>query len=82
MGSEMCIRDRGKDNLKCSKCIKYEIIDGYLKCSKCGEWYPIINGIVIMHIGDMRPKKVIKKFIEKYRDRIPNELVEKELARY
>ena len=79
---EKYVKDIGEENLKCSECIKYEIIDGDLRCSKCGEWYPIVNGIVIMHIGDMRPKKVIKEFIEKYRDRIPSELIEKELARY
>ena len=62
----------------CEKCIKHEIIDGYLYCEKCGEWYPIINGIVIMHIGELRPKKIIKEFIDRYRDIIPKELIEKE----
>lgn len=68
-----------EENYPCDECIKHEIIDGYLLCEKCGEWYPIINGIVIMHLGDLRPKNIIRKFIEQYRDKIPQELIGKEL---
>jgi len=75
---EKYIKDLG-DNLPCDECIKHEIIDGYMYCNNCGEWYPIINGIAVMHTGDLRPKKVIREFIGRYRDRIPNKYVEKEL---
>ena len=67
--------------IPCDECIKHEIIDGYLYCEKCGEWYPIIDGIVIMHTGKLRPKNIIKKFIEKYKDKIPKKLIERELNR-
>jgi len=68
------------DKPPCEECIKHEIIDGYLFCEKCGEWYPIIDGIVIMHIGDLRPKNIIKKFVEKYKDKIPEDLIKKEFG--
>ena len=61
--------------------MKIEIIDGYYTCPECGEWYPIIDMIAIMHRGRYRPKKVIKRFIEKYRDRLPEEIVARELSR-
>jgi uncharacterized protein YbaR (Trm112 family) len=61
----------------CKECLKYEIIDGYLICPKCKEWYPIVDAIVIMLLGDLRPKKVIEKFITKYRDKLPRDIVNK-----
>ena len=61
----------------CKECLKHEIIDGYLTCDKCGEWYPIIDSIVIMHLEDLRPKKVIEEFIDKYRDRLPKNIIKK-----
>ncbi len=64
----------------CDECIKKEIVDGFYRCTKCDEWYPIIDAIAIMHIGEYRPKKVIKKFIEKYRERIPEKYIERELT--
>ena len=60
---------------ECKECLKYEIIDGYLRCNKCGEWYPIIDGIVIMLLDDLRPKKVIDDFIKKYKDRLPKDII-------
>jgi uncharacterized protein YbaR (Trm112 family) len=77
---EKYLKDLDSD-LPCNECIKHEIMDGYLYCDKCREWYPIINGIVIMHIGELRPKKVIREFIDKYRDKIPHHYVERELER-
>ena len=61
----------------CKECLKHEIIDGYLRCEKCGEWYPIIDSIVIMHLDKLRPKKVIDEFIEKYRDQLPEDIIKK-----
>jgi|Deesub1362A_J573_1020465.scaffolds.fasta_scaffold00008_23 uncharacterized protein YbaR (Trm112 family) len=61
----------------CRECMKHEVIDGYLTCGKCGEWYPIIDMIVVMHLDKLRPKKPIEKFIEKHRDKLPNEIIEK-----
>ncbi len=65
----------------CDECMKIEIIDGYYTCPECGEWYPIIDMIAIMHRGRYRPRKVIERFIEKYRDRLPDEIVARELSR-
>ncbi len=65
----------------CRECMKHEIIDGYYRCGSCGEWYPIIDKIAIMHHGEYRPKKAIREFIERYRDKIPSELIQRELSR-
>ncbi len=72
----------GKDivNPPCRECMKNEIIYGYYICRKCDMWYPIVDSIAIMHIGEYRPKKVIRKFIEKFRDKIPEKYVERELT--
>ncbi len=55
----------------CQECIRYEIIDGYLTCSKCGETYPVIDSITVLQLEFLKPKKAIANFINKYRDRMP-----------
>lgn len=59
----------------CKECLRHEIVDGYLLCENCNEWYPIIGSIVIMHYGDLRPMKAISEFVNKYRDRLPDYVV-------
>lgn len=61
----------------CRECLRHEVIDGYLRCEKCGEWYPIIDSVVIMHLEELRPRKVIDRFIKKYRDRLPEDIINK-----
>ena len=61
----------------CKECMKHEIIDAYLICKKCGEWYPIVDTIVIMHLNKLKPKKVIDDFIEKHHENLPEEIIEK-----
>ena len=58
----------------CSKCIRFEIIDGVLRCTRCGEYYPIIDTITIMHMDYLKPKKVLRRFTERYRDRLPKHI--------
>lgn len=65
-------------NPPCSECMKKEIFYGYYVCPSCDEWFPIVDAIAIMHLGKFRPKKVIKQFIEKFRDKIPRKYIEKE----
>jgi len=74
-------REGDIENPPCRECMKYEVVYGYFLCSKCGEWYPIIDKIAIMHRGKYRPRKAIIEFIEKYRDMIPDNLVRRELSR-
>ena len=64
----------------CSECMKKEIVYGFYTCNKCDMWYPIVESIAIMHLGEYRPKKVIKKFIERFRDRIPEKYIEREFT--
>ncbi|HIE37223.1 TPA: Trm112 family protein [Candidatus Geothermarchaeota archaeon] len=76
-------KDLRRDNIvdpPCNECMKKEIVDGYYVCTECGGWYPIIDSIAIMHIGEYRPKKIIRRFIEKYREDIPIEYIEKEFT--
>lgn len=62
------------EDTPCKECIKYEVVDGYLKCPKCGDTYPIINSITILQLKFLKPKRVIKEFIEKYRGSIPEDV--------
>ncbi len=61
----------------CSECIKHEIIDGYLKCTKCNEIYPIIDRIVVMEVDLIRPKRILMEFIEKYIEKLPKEFIDR-----
>ena len=65
------------DETPCQECIRYEVIDGYLTCAKCGDTYPIINSITILQLKFLKPRKVINEFINKYRDSIPKEVYER-----
>jgi len=58
----------------CKECVKKEIISGILICPKCGHWYPIIEGIPYMLPDEYRDKKIDSAFIDKYFDKIPNNL--------
>ena len=60
--------------IDCAECQKIEILEGVIQCQKCGRWYPIIEGIPRMLPDKMRNKEDLK-FLEKYRDKLPDEIV-------
>lgn len=63
---------------KCNDCYTYEISDGLLFCDKCERWYPIIDDIPIMLPDGLRDKKREAMFLEKWREKLPKEIIERE----
>ncbi len=61
----------------CDECIKREVVAGILYCRKCGRWYPIIDEIPRMLPDNLRRENEDKKFLEKYKDQIPVDILEK-----
>ncbi len=60
----------------CEECLKIDIVEGILYCSKCLHWYPIRKGIVVIMPDNKRKKEKDLEFLEKYRDKIPREILE------
>lgn len=58
--------DRDKEELT--------IEEGILFCSKCNRFYPIIDEIPIMLPDELRDRDKDIKFLEKWRDKIPNKV--------
>jgi len=65
--------------LDCAECIKKEIVDGIIICDNCRRWYPIIEEIPIMLPDDLRKEKEDKEFLEKWKEKIPEETLKKGL---
>ena len=55
---------------------KDEIIEGIVVCQKCLRWYPIIDEIPHMLPDELRKREEDVGFLEKYRDRIPSEVLQ------
>jgi uncharacterized protein YbaR (Trm112 family) len=51
------------------------IVSGILLCGSCGRYYPIIDEIPSMLPDNLRTKKDDLAFLEKWKDRIPDEVV-------
>ncbi len=64
-----------KEEAPCDECIRYEIVTGVIYCPNCGRWYPIIKSIPRMLPDKHRRKKEDISFLEKYKDRLPREIV-------
>ena len=58
--------DRDKEELT--------IEEGILFCNKCNRFYPIIDEIPIMLPDELRDRDKDIKFLEKWRDKIPNKV--------
>ncbi len=67
---------RNLTEFKCDECIKLEIESGLLHCSKCGRWYPIEDDIPRMLPDNLRNRDEDLKFLLRYRNRIPSEILE------
>ncbi len=59
----------------CQECLRKGIKTGLLYCEKCKRWYPIKNGILYMLKDNKRREKSDREFLEKYRDKIPEEIL-------
>jgi len=51
------------------------IVDGALICSDCGRYYPIVDEIPVMLPDNLRSKKEDIDFLEKWRSKLPDEVV-------
>jgi len=74
-------RIKDVDETPCNNCIKYEVVGGLLECESCGNWYPIYEEIPMMLVGELRDRSIERKFAEKYRDKIPKNILEEILSR-
>ena len=55
---------------------RVEVEDGIMKCDKCKRWYPISDSIPQMLPDNLRVKKDELRFLEKWKDLIPKEILE------
>jgi uncharacterized protein YbaR (Trm112 family) len=53
-----------------------EIEDGIMKCDKCNRWYPISDSIPQMLPDNLRVKKDELRFLKKWENVIPKEILE------
>lgn len=51
------------------------IINGALFCNKCSRFYPIIDEIPIMLPDELRNKTNDLKFLEQWKDKLPEKIV-------
>lgn len=51
------------------------IEEGILYCGRCARFYPIIDEIPIILPDELRDRERDIKFLEKWRDRIPNKVI-------
>ena len=51
------------------------VVDGVLICSECNRYYPVIDEIPVMLPDNLRNMKEDVAFLEKWRDRIPEKIV-------
>ena len=52
-----------------------EIVEGLIVCPKCSRWYPIRDEIPEMLPDELRDKKDELPFLEKWRDKIPKDIL-------
>jgi len=54
---------------------KDEIVEGIIVCPKCLRWYPIRDEIPEMLPDELREEKDEIRFLQKWRDKIPREIL-------
>ncbi|WMT50415.1 MAG: hypothetical protein RE471_05380 [Ferroplasma sp.] len=48
--------------------------NGIIRCSSCGSWYPVKDGIPVMLRQEIRDRDKDKQFLETYKRYIPEDL--------
>lgn len=61
--------------LDCAECTKKEITEGIIICKKCNRWYPIIEEIPVMLPDELRNEKEDRQFLEKWKNKIPSDII-------
>lgn len=59
----------------CLTCYSREIREGILVCEECGRWYPIEEEIPRMLPDELRDENEDKRFLSRWRARIPEEIL-------
>ncbi|MEM3648417.1 MAG: Trm112 family protein [Thermoproteota archaeon] len=70
------VKDAGLSAEVCNKCMKREILNGLLICSKCNRWYPIVDEIPQLLPDELRDSKEDLSFLRKYAEKIPKNILE------
>jgi len=60
----------------CNRCMKMEILNGVLICSKCNRWYPIVDEIPQLLPDELREKDEDLSFLKRYAEKIPKSILE------
>lgn len=53
-----------------------EVLEGLIICSRCKRYYPVKEGIPEMLPDELRDRKQDVRFLEKWRDKVPEEILE------
>jgi uncharacterized protein YbaR (Trm112 family) len=69
------LKETKPDIINCEECLTREIAEGLLFCQECNRWYPIIEEIPHMLPDELRDEKEDLKFLEKYKETIPQEII-------
>ncbi|MEM3425239.1 MAG: Trm112 family protein [Thermoproteota archaeon] len=70
------VKDVGLSAEVCDKCMKREILNGLLICSKCNRWYPIVDEIPQLLPDELRDAKEDLSFLRKYAEKVPKHILE------
>ncbi len=70
------VKDSNLNAEVCNKCLKKEILNGVLICSKCNRWYPIVDEIPQLLPDELRELEEDLSFLKKYGEKIPKNILE------
>ncbi|MEM4153540.1 MAG: Trm112 family protein [Candidatus Caldarchaeum sp.] len=59
----------------CEKCYEFEVVSGLLECTSCGRWFSVVDAIPRMLPDDLRDRKLEQKFVEKWRENLPEKIL-------
>jgi len=63
----------------CEVCFSYELREASLSCPNCGRWYPVMDSIPHMLPDELRKESEDLRFLERYKDRLPEKVVRRGL---
>ncbi|MGB9717488.1 MAG: Trm112 family protein [Thermoproteota archaeon] len=70
------VKDANLDAEVCNQCMRKEVLNGILICSKCNRWYPILDEIPQLLPDELRESNEDLSFLRKYAEKIPKNILE------
>ncbi|MEM3029041.1 MAG: Trm112 family protein [Thermoproteota archaeon] len=70
------VKEAGLNAEKCNECMRMEILNGILICSKCNRWYPIVEEIPQLLPDELRERNEDLSFLKKYAEKVPEKVLE------